>query len=112
MPGQARFLPGVRTNINLKLENMKKSELVGLAVRIKTDIMEIGGNEILIEDYWMNVAGKSWMDCDNNPACLQYAMRAGLTGLPTDNNVLYGKIGWLGFLVHVNEIEDLTTNNQ
>lgn len=61
-----------------------------------------------VEDLWINVAGKSWMDCDGNPACLNYAARS--VGLPIDDKVLYGKIGGLGYLVHESEIvEEETT---
>ena len=60
-----------------------------------------------IEDYWINVSGGSWMDAQGNPACLMYAMRAGFSGLPIDDNVVYGKIGGLGHLVHVNELGDV-----
>jgi hypothetical protein len=38
-----------------------------------------------------------------NPAALNYAMRAGTIGLPVDNEVVYGKIGYLGYLVHTSE---------
>ncbi|MDZ7895345.1 MAG: hypothetical protein U5M50_10530 [Sphingobium sp.] len=54
------------------------------------------GDTIRIEDWWDRVAGKSWMDCDGNPACLRYAIdRVG--SAPIDNDVLYGG----GRLVHV-----------
>jgi hypothetical protein len=60
-----------------------------------------------VEDWWDRIAGKSWMDCNGHPACMNYAMRTGFskTPIPTDNEVLYGKIDCLGFLVHVSEIE-------
>ena len=64
-----------------------------------------GGSDFRVEDYWDRVAGKSWMDCNGNPACLIYAMRSGFAHLPTDDEVLYGKVGSYGHLVHVSEIE-------
>jgi urocanate hydratase len=75
-------------------------------VKIKTEANEIGGKEINIEDWWINVAGKSWMTCQGNPACIIYAMRTGLGQIqvPINNNVLYGKINGLGFLIHECEI--------
>lgn len=82
-----------------------KSPLAGRTVKISADSPHIGGAEYVVEDYWHNVAGKSWMFCDGNPACLDYAARAGAANLPTDNKVLYGKIGSLGKLVHESEIE-------
>jgi hypothetical protein len=44
------------------------------------------------------------MDMDGNAACIQYALRAGLSGLPKDDEVMYGKVARLGHLVHVDEI--------
>lgn len=67
---------------------------------------ELKGQQYRIEDYWQNVAGKSWMDCNGNPACLKYAMRAGFAHLPTDNEVVYGKVGSFGHLIHISELGD------
>lgn len=63
------------------------------------------GTEYQVEGYWDDITGGSWMHANGNPACLNYAIRAGFAGLPIDNDVLYGKIGALGFLVHISEIE-------
>lgn len=58
-----------------------------------------------IEDWWDRVSGGSWMTADRNPACLAYAVRtAGTT--PIDDEVVYGKAGFLGHLVHVSEIKE------
>jgi hypothetical protein len=62
------------------------------------------GTEFRIEDYWDTLTGKSWMYSDGNPAALKYAMRSGMSGLPLDNEVVYGKIGAFGHLVHISEI--------
>ena len=81
-----------------------KSELAMKKVIIKSGTYK--GVEYWVEDWWENVYGQSWMTSDGNPACLKYAMRAGLKdNLPTDNEVLYGKIGGLGELIHISEIE-------
>ena len=60
------------------------------------------GSEYRIEDYWDRLTGGSWMDAAGNPAALQYAMHP-LSGhtVPFDDEVLYGKIGPFGHLVHV-----------
>lgn len=63
------------------------------------------GTEYHVEGYWDEITGKSWMFSDGNPACLNYAMRSAIS-LPLDNNVLYGKIGAFGFLVHTSEVEE------
>jgi hypothetical protein len=83
----------------------ERSPLAGQTVTIRADVAEIGGQEYRVEDWWQNVYGGSWMDANGNPAALNYALRAGFAGLPTDNEVLYGKVGPFGHLVHISEIE-------
>lgn len=73
---------------------------------------EINGRECEVEGYWADVAGRSWMDCKGNPACLKYAMRSGFNGLPTDNRVLYVKVGRIGHLVHESELRPHEVTNQ
>lgn len=77
--------------------------------RKKVKIVEgtLKGYEILIEDWWENVGGCSWMNADGNPACIVYGMRAGSQEfhVPIDNEVLYGKLGGAGHLVHISELE-------
>jgi hypothetical protein len=72
-------------------------------------VVEGAAFEIL--DWWDLLTGKSWMDSNGNPACLQYAARSGLSpaNIPTDDEVVYGKIRTkdgigLGHLVHVTEL--------
>jgi hypothetical protein len=61
--------------------------------------------EYHVEDWWQNVYGSSWMFAQGNPAALIYAMRTGVGGgVPIDDEVLYGKIGSFGYLVHVSEV--------
>lgn len=62
------------------------------------------GTKYHVEGYWDTLTGGSWMFADGNPACMNYAIRSAHGGLPLDNEVLYGKIGPFGFLVHVSEI--------
>ncbi len=76
--------------------------LVDQTVTIKTGTYK--GQEYRIEDWWDRVIGKSWMVCQGNPACIGYAIRGGMEGLPTDDEVLYGKIGVLGYLIHESEL--------
>lgn len=73
----------------------------------KTVIIKIGGElrPYNVEDWWDRVAGKSWMDAQGNPAAIMYGMRSAHASLPIDNEVVYGKIGSLGHLVHVSEIQ-------
>lgn len=71
----------------------------------------VPGAEFRIEDWWDRLLGKSWMVCDGNPAAIHYGMRSGLTELPIDNEVVYGKIGAFGHLVHVSELSEETTTD-
>lgn len=66
----------------------------------------LAGSEIKIEGLWKDVSGSSWMFAKGNPTCLEYAIRSAADNLPTDDNVFYGKIGALGYLVHKSELED------
>lgn len=89
----------------------ESSPLAGTTVRIKEGVqdpsqqMVVGGAEYEVEDYWDVLTGGSWGNATGNPAALQYAIRAAVNMLPWDDEVLYGKIGGLGHLVHVSEIE-------
>ena len=89
-----------------------KSSLAGKKVKIKAGVThrqvpDFDQKEIEIEDWHDRIMGKSWMFCDGNPACLIYAMRTAFSKnpVPTDDEVLYGKIDGLGYLVHISELE-------
>lgn len=66
----------------------------------------VTGVEFRVEDWWDRTHGKSWMDSVGNPAALCYAMRTGpqLSVIPIDDEVVYGKIGSFGHLVHASEL--------
>lgn len=66
----------------------------------------VPGAEFVVEDWWDRVAGGSWMDAAGNPAAMLYGYRIGLRGgaVPLDDEVVYGKIGSHGTLVHVSEL--------
>jgi hypothetical protein len=85
--------------------------LAGKTVHLKDDIFALGGvepgAEYRLEDWWDVVTGGSWMDAEGNPAALKYAMRSGFShSIPLDNEVVYGKIGPFGHLIHVSEIAE------
>ncbi len=82
----------------------------GQTVTVTTDLPLHGLTEtsvdFIVEDWWDRLSGGSWMFARGNPACLAYAMRSGLSGLPTDNEVVYGKTkNGLGHLVHASELQ-------
>jgi hypothetical protein len=66
---------------------------------------ELGGREFRIEDWWDHLTGASWTETAGVPAALRYAFRALVKDLPVNDDVIYGKIGSLGYLVHVSEVE-------
>ena len=73
---------------------------------------DLSGKDFRLEDWWDRVSGGSWGSAVGNPACLIYAMRAatatdrnGSCGLPSDDEVVYGKVGAYGMLAHISEIE-------
>ncbi len=89
----------------------EKSQLAEKVMIIKKDVKHpqienFGGSEILIEDWWDRITGKSWMHNKGNPACIVYALRM-FGELPLDDEVLYGKIGHLGHLVHLTELVNI-----
>jgi hypothetical protein len=61
-------------------------------------------HEFRLEDWWDRINGVSWMFSDGNPAAMVYGMRSGLAQLPINDQVVYGKIGNYGHLVHESEI--------
>lgn len=82
------------------------SPLQGKRVLIKDTCDQYAGQEFHVEDWWDRVGGASWKTMTTNPACVGYLLRlAGNSGIPVDDEVLYGKIGPFGYLIHVSEIE-------
>jgi hypothetical protein len=65
--------------------------------------------EFEIEDWWDHLTGKSWMYANNNPAAMNYAMRAGVARLPVNDEVVYGHVRGMGHLVHVTELGALSS---
>lgn len=84
--------------------HQEPSPLAGQTIEIISGHFK--GEQFTVEDWWDRISGRSWMFSEGNPACLDYAIRSSLDFLPTDNEVLYGKIGSLGLgkLVHVKEL--------
>jgi predicted ATP-dependent serine protease len=83
----------------------ERHPLAGQKVEVSSGALK--GQTYRVEDWWVNVSGgKSWMFCDGNIACLVYAIRTGLqdTSIPTDDEVVYGKIGIAGHLLHISEL--------
>lgn len=80
-------------------------KLAGQTVTIKRG--KYAGQEYRVEDYWDRVYGKGWGDSGGNPAAVLYAVRAATDdtiNLPLDDEVLYGKIGAFGHLIHICEL--------
>lgn len=82
------------------------SEHSGKGLRISQSVPGIGGRECIVHDYWDRMYGITWQEGreDGLAACIFYDARARAEGLPLDNEVLYVRVGSLGYLVHVTEI--------
>ncbi|GAB3518490.1 hypothetical protein [Emticicia fontis] len=84
-----------------------ESPLADKKVKIKPE-SNLSGGEILIEDWWDRVSGRSWKNSNGNPAAMGYAVRSAgshFINIPSDDEVLYGKIGIMGYIVHVSELD-------
>lgn len=72
-------------------------------------------DHIIVEDWWDRLAGQSWLNMQQNPAVIIYAIRARQSkySIPIDDDVLYGKYKGMGVLVHVSELNlnDLDTDD-
>jgi hypothetical protein len=81
--------------------------LAGQTVTVRADLHGEGPgpHDFQVEDWNDRLFGRSWMHMEGHPASLAYAMRSAVGGLPLDDEVVYGKVGCLGHLVHVSEIE-------
>lgn len=62
------------------------------------------GHPFVVEEWWDKLTGGSWMFADGNPAALDYALRRAVDGLPLDDEVVYGKLGAFGKLIHVSQL--------
>lgn len=71
----------------------------GQKVKLKT------GQEYRLEDWWDRLGQGSWKAGVGNLACMQYALRIPRDNLPTDDEVVYGKIGAFGHLIHESELD-------
>ena len=87
---------------------LKTSSLANKELKIIKGYLK--GNSIVIEDWWQKIVGVSWQTSalNRNPAaynyCLNHQSEYSNHNISV-NWVLYGKIGSLGYLVNVNELE-------
>lgn len=58
-----------------------------------------------IEDWWDRIAYREWWEDMSNPACLTYALLVNACGLPNDDEVVFGRVDTLGYLVHESELD-------
>ena len=67
----------------------------------------ISGKDITILGYWDEINGKGWSQSNGNMAAVMFAFRIGFSGYPPppDDQVLYGKIGSISYLVCIDELE-------
>lgn len=88
-------------------EELKSSSLANKELKIIKGYLQ--GNTIVIEDWWKKITGRHWkVDAFSNPAAYNYCVHHQCDYEINDKSVdwvLYGKIGGLGYLVNVNELE-------
>lgn len=60
-----------------------------------------------VEDWWDRASGGSWKYATGNPAAIHYAIRSVDADLPFDDEVVYGKLDYLGYLLHVSELGEV-----
>lgn len=80
----------------------KSHPLAGETVVIASGTFE--GHSFTIEDWWDRVAGESWIDCDENPTCAEYGMRAGADFDPLDDDVVLGHIDCAETIIHARHL--------
>ena len=80
--------------------------LAGKTVNIVAGYLK--GEKAVVEDYWDRVYGSTWIDAliDRNPAAINYAVQS-KDSIPTDEEILYGKIGGFGYLFHCTEVGEV-----
>jgi len=84
------------------------SPLAGKEVTFNNAEMH-GNRRIFIEDWWDRVSGESWRTSAEEgvqAACVYAARLVEDDDIPRDNQVLYGKLGNMGCLVHESEIAE------
>jgi len=82
--------------------------LAGKTVTLKSKDALIDGQKFWVEDWVINMPGnKSWQDLDGNICALNYAVKAAVNDIPPDDEVIYGKIGSLGYMVHISELGEI-----
>lgn len=86
---------------------LKSSSLANKELKIIKGYLK--GNSIIIEDWWQKLGGEDWKtSAFYNPAaynyCLNHQSEYSNHNISV-NWVLYGKIGGLGYIVNVNELE-------
>lgn len=90
------------------MNHQTRSELAGKTLRIRADVGHpCGGSKVAIEDWWDRIGGRPWGMCHGNPACVAYAIRRGNPAchIPSNDEVLYGKVNGVGYLVHMSELD-------
>ena len=94
-------------------KSRERSPYAGCEVKTHPDVgkdpmsgKDLGNQVFRVEDWWENVYGCSWMIAYGNPDAMIYGIRTGMRrgAVPTNNEVLYGKIDGMGYLFHVTEL--------
>lgn len=83
--------------------------LAGKTVKLKlaaeSDIKT--GDDFRVEDWWENVGGSRMTETAGNPAVFKAMMRTMNTPVYMNDNVVYGKVGHFGHIVHESELGEV-----
>lgn len=86
-----------------------KNELSGKTVQVKFKHPHPQLNtrtaEFVVEDWWDRISDTGWQETYGSPVVVIYAERRKFDDLPLDEEVIYGKVGYFGYLVHASEIQ-------
>jgi hypothetical protein len=83
----------------------EQSSLAGKTVKINAKYAKLAGEDYVVEDWWDRISGRSWRDTEVIAEILYAERIKRKSNASMDDEVLYGKIGILGHLIHISEIE-------
>jgi hypothetical protein len=87
------------------------SPYAGTTQRLRADAVELGGQPAEVVDWYERTgAGQSWhATIATDPRAQNYAMRRAMAKLPDDDDVLFARVDGMGALVHLTEIDGVTS---
>jgi hypothetical protein len=85
-------------------QHPQKHPLAGRTVRVSIFDQD---EDFYVYDWFDRVFQAFWLSKAGGRSAQNYAKHAGFKGLPLDNEVVYGRVGKWGTIVHATELEGL-----